>query len=219
MAGRGGPNRTRRFISSRRQRSPITSTVVEAGSDEEAEGDHADGPEVDADVEKIEVHVHVHRGQGDEGKKAARRRRPARSLFRGSLGDWQGHYERIYKRLQQEGPPPPPAAESTLSSKCHACGFPLGVLVRTCPQCEAAQPRGFLGKVAVALGLASVIGVFGLALHLSGDSVKEHRPPEPLRAWSEDDSPMVIEMPPTPSPFGAGSFRRPMPFYDPTSSQ
>jgi hypothetical protein len=203
---RGAAGRARR-ISGRRQRSPVVSTTVDAASDDEASsaGDDQDDP----DLEKIEVHVHVHRGQGNETA-ARRKRRPPRLSLTGSLSDWQGHYERLYKDV----PPAPPQLDpSPLGSKCHACGGAVGVMARTCPACEAAQPRGLMGKVAVALGLGSFIGIFGLLLHLSGSSVKEHRPPEPLRPWAEE--PWIVEVPVTPSPFAYTpmSENGPLPFH------
>jgi hypothetical protein len=203
---RGAAGRARR-ISGRRQRSPIVSTTVDTSSDDDASPD-AGAAQDDQDLEKIEVHVHVHRGQGSDGNAARKKRRPPRLSLTGSLSDWQGHYERLYKDV----PAAPPALEpSPLGSKCHACGGAVGVMAKSCPSCEAAQPRGLLGKVAVAIGLGSFIGMFGLLLHLSGSSVKEHRPPEPLRPWEEE--PWIVAVPMAPSPFSYTSNENgPMPF-------
>jgi hypothetical protein len=167
----------------------VTSTTVVERDDAEL-GDTGDEA---AEPEKIEVHVHVHRDQQDG---AARRKRKPRSLaLTGALFDWKAHYDQVCKR-----PSPPPGA-STRALKCSSCGAEVERFARTCRRCEAPQPRGFVKRVAIALGLASVIGVFALCSALLGESAREHRPPQPLRSDFTIDEAYVIEVSPPPSPF------------------
>jgi hypothetical protein len=157
----------------------------------------------DGDQEKIEVHVHVHRGKaGARKKKKPKRSRPA---LTGALFDWQGHYDRVCK-----GPVPPPSpdsagqtapAGSTRTLDCNACGAKVPRFARKCGVCEAPQPRGIIARVSAVLGIASVIGVFALCQHILGESVREHRSPEPLRKDFTDDDAYVVEVPGPPSPF------------------
>src|SRR4051812_35650761 len=79
--------RTRQVSRYRHQRVPLD-TVQE---DSENESSDEAGDEGN-DAEKIEVHVHVHRDA--EGKNRPKRRAP-RTRFKGTLFDWQGHYDRI----------------------------------------------------------------------------------------------------------------------------
>lgn len=113
------------------------STTVEAESNDGSPAEVEEAEELAP--EKVEVHVHVHRGQGGERRDVGRERRRRRLSLNGSLLDWQGHYE----RLEQETTAEPPALE------------------------PSSQPRRRRGKVAVALGLGSVIGILGLLLRLA----------------------------------------------------
>jgi hypothetical protein len=183
----------------------VVSAAVGGGGardEEDLPSSEAEGEE----QEKIEVHVHVHRGKAGAAKKK-KKRRPARPALTGVLFDWQGHYDRVCK-----GPAPPTDAGSagatattptgsTRTLPCNACGAKVPRFARKCGVCEAAQPRGIIARVTAALGIASVIGVFALCQHILGESVREHKPSEPLRADFSDDDAYIVEVPATSSPF------------------
>jgi hypothetical protein len=173
-----------------------TTTAVERDDDD---GD-GDGDDVPVEPEKIEVHVHVHRGENGQGEtNAARRKRKPRSLaLTGTLFDWKQHYDQVCKRPPPSAPGGPGAARAR---NCASCGAEVARFARTCRRCEAPQPQGVVTKIAIALGLTSVVGVFALSAALLGESSREHRPPEPLRSDFTIDEAYVIEVAPPPSPF------------------
>lgn len=186
-----GP-RSRR-TSSRRRRSPL---VAETAMEAEA---NAQGSGEDEEPEKIEVHVHVHRGgEAPAAKRPARKKRKPRGLaLTGTLFDWKEHYDQVCRP-----PSPTPAAPGAARMlNCSSCGAEVPRFARTCRRCEAPQPRRFFTRVAVALGFASVIGVFALCSVVLGESTREQRTPEPLRSDFTIDEAYVIEVSPSPSPF------------------
>lgn len=165
-----GP-RHRRIKSSRRARSPVVapSAVVVAKVDDDA-------PEGDLEPpEKIEVHVHVHRGAtpdaGGNGAPTHQRRR--RLTLNGALFDWKGHYDQMYRHR----PPPGTALE------CSACGAEVPRFARSCRRCQTPQSRrGGAAKLIVALGIASVIGVFAVcSVLLNHEPTPESRATAPAR--------------------------------------
>jgi len=182
---RSAARRSRRAATSRRERLPV------APPPEETSPEDADE---DEDLEKIEVHVHVHR---DDLK--SRRKRPAKPIpFTGSLADWRGHYEEVYKRL---GPGSKKDDGGKNATKCDACAATLPLFARSCRVCGVPRPKRLLSKVMATIGLGTVAGVFALCSHLLGGSVREHRPPEPLREW--DQEPIVVQIPVPSSPFAS----------------
>lgn len=114
--------------------------MVSTAGDPEHDGTSGEVEDAeDLAPEKVEVHVHVHRGPRGDTRAAGPERRRRRLSLNGSLIDWQGHYE----RLEKEVPADPPELE------------------------PSSQVRGPRGKVAVALGLGSVIAILGVLLRLA----------------------------------------------------
>lgn len=149
------------------------------------------------DVEKIEVHVHLHRGT-DSGAAGVQRKRRSRPMLTGVLFDWQGHYDKILTRPSHSAP-----KRWSRSAKCRSCEAIIPSAARHCPRCAAPRPRRMLAKVFALIGLGSFAAVFALSAHLLGSSVPEHKPPSPLRSWSDNEDIIVVEVPVTPSPFAA----------------
>jgi hypothetical protein len=199
---RSSVRRARRVKSLRRTHSPLSASVVvepESVRDEEDPGAlELDGDEGETDDrEKIEVHVHLHRGKAGKAGAKKKKRKPPRPVLRGALFDWKGHYDVVCK------PPAPPADGSAhrRSLNCSACGAVVPRFARNCRRCDAPQPRGIMARLAIAIGLASVVGVFALCSYLLGDSAREQRTPEPLRKDFTDEEAIVVEVPSPPSPF------------------